>query len=284
MLTACVVLTGCRDWSFVDQGRDAGVDAGFDASFDASFDAGFDAGDTPDAAPLDGPRDAPDVDVPDAPTDAGPDASDAGCIGCDCLDAPLACEDFESPLAVELGGTGAFARIDGMAATGASVGRFRVISGGDSAFVRRSLAPLSSGRVWLRAFVRVVGTSPISGLVLASVGSGGSTIELDLVEADGADQYGVAMTFGSMDSAFAGPPSTRDVWECLEVRIDIGGAGGFELFRDGASLGSRGAVTTIAPGYDTFTFGVAFSRPTQASIDLLFDDVVLARERVGCAR
>lgn len=93
------------------------------------------------------------------------------------------------------------------------------------------------------------------------------------------------MTFGSMDSAFAGSPSARDVWECLEVRVDVGSGGGFELFREGVSVDSRGPISTTLPsGYDSFTFGIAFSRGTQPAIDVLFDDVVLSRGRIGCDR
>lgn len=218
--------------------------------------------------------------------DGGPIMTDGGtdCVGCDCLMTDtVVCEDFEGPLdtwTIEGGASAEWVTTDSVSGTGSV--RVR-IGPSETAFRRQTFPAVSSGELWMRAHVRVPAGAAIDGVGLMSMGRGGDQVELDLVANGGADQYGAAMTYGPLDSVFAGGPSIRDSWECLEVRVAIGAPGRLELRREGALIDSRDpSSTTIAGGFEELEYGVFFSRPTQGSLELLLDDVILSRTRIPC--
>jgi hypothetical protein len=76
---------------------------------------------------------------------------------------------------------------------------------------------------------------------------------------------------------------TRDTWVCLEAHLAIGAPNGrFEVFLDGSSSAQITTITSPAEGYSLVEVGIHYAPPMQGSLQLFIDDVVVAKQRIGC--
>jgi hypothetical protein len=211
----------------------------------------------------------------------------------------LFCEDFET-LALPLAAGSPYTRF---ATGGSEVGitegvvrqgrrALRVLLRPDvnrnaAAGLRRAFGPVTDGSLYVRTHVRVgPGAPPDNWLVLLELqaGSGDRKISAD---ATAGDRLSISANVG--DSFPRGPPRSlpRTRWICLELLVNVAdadGGGSVELFLDGASFlkTATGIRTLPSGGWARAVLGVNHISGISEPLEVVFDDFVLARTRLGC--
>ena len=167
---------------------------------------------------------------------------------------------------------------------GARALRAEVAGGGATAYAHRRFAPIASGDLWMRAFVRVAAPASSVGVNLLAVEHEGSDvfgIDVNVGLEGRVHLYGVeAGTFDAADDVRV----AADEWVCMELRVLVSDdAGELELFLDGTRVVSATGIDTYPAGdYDRVLAGVAWSDADQGSFEVLVDDVVLDVQPIGC--
>ena len=256
-----------RDSSHLDASRD--LDAG-------GADAGRADSGPVDAGPLDG-----------GPPDAGPDDT-----RCDDLHAgAIFCDGFETapgfPAWSSMWGTdGMVSRTTTQTFLGLGALRAQTTVGGGHTAVRRTLAtPLTSGEVYLRAFVFIPSSvTSMGSFSIAQAGYDGSPwyhVSLGTTSAGAAQLYLDSEAGGR---SVNGRPIPRDVWVCLEAHVFLADTGGFgEMWMNGTHEGRFSDFNTSpARGYERVAAGLPYTEPTRTTTDVYVDEVVLSRTRIGC--
>lgn len=251
------------------------------------FDAGRDAGPGMDAGPN------ADAGVPD---EGGVDASlpDAAIddTRCDDLHAgAIFCDGFE--------GADGFARWTSRYMAGATLApsatqtflgagslHAQVMDAGGSTAVRRLLdSPITSGDIYLRAWVYLPGSFTITGsFSLLQAGYDASPwYHLSI----GISATGLAEIFIDSEAGARSPTGAlvpRDTWVCMEAHVAIANTGGVaELWMNGTLEAQvTDFDTQPALGYERIVAGIPYTDAAQAATEVYLDEIVLSTTRVGC--
>ena len=167
---------------------------------------------------------------------------------------------------------------------------------GSQRYEQKYLPPLGSGTFAMRAYVYLAepqaDTTAFFALTHQAAGTPDSlVITIDCANQSPADcggTQGIAVTKSAfvMDYHFvASTLLTPMAWVCFEfvVAIEGSGTGRVTLYQDNVPILDQTTVT-LDPGdppYDAFDLGYTSTPGTQAQ-DVYVDDLVLAKERVGC--
>ena len=144
-------------------------------------------------------------------------------------------------------------------------------------------APVTSGTIAVRAYVRAVALDPDT-RELSIVEGGANPTAFTTAGLGRADQgAGDAWGFILSDPSTASYPrqSTQLVsdaiggWHCVEYDVAVADAGHLALYMDGELQIAGDANTTASTGWDSATIGVGFSSGTAAT-EVYIDDVAIA--------
>ncbi len=242
-----------------------------------SRDAGAvrDAGPALDASPM--PADASPVPADASGTPPTPDSGTSTCPG-----GLLICEDFETSLA---GWT--FVRSDGTATatmqdSHSGVGSLELAtrSAGAFAYLESRLMPVSSGTLYLRAFLKVPASNAATVYDVVAVSNASADVGV------AASFSGTGMSLSSLSTNAAAPgkvPFPRGDWVCFELALSVSAASSAQSELNGvldATLLIEGGVPS--GGYSRVALGVVRSAPTQGPTRILVDDLVIATSPIGC--
>ena len=235
-----------------------------------------------DSGPMDsGSADSGSMDT--GSNDAG--APDAGGPTCDQLTSPdiLFCDDFES---------GDFAAwnavVNNPTITNQAYGGSSALSvswaSGEGQFVDIvNLPDITSGDLWVRAYVHLAGSSSfVTGALFAT----GHAVDpwpaasLTIVDGPRLRFHGEPSGQGFRGSS----PLDPNRWNCVELHISVSDSnGGYEVFLDGALQGSLSGLNTV-PGlnYSFLNVGIPWAEAGQPDYTVRYDDIVVSRSRVPC--
>jgi len=157
-------------------------------------------------------------------------------------------------------------------------------SGAQALVGRGALTPVTSGTVYLRAWVRVPSSVAADGLTFLSVG-----------EAD-PPYAGVSagMSGGkfqlSLTTANSFPVSTvtvpRDSWQCIQLEVHVGDADGAVTLRAGGTVvqSLSNIDTRPAGGVSNGNAGVLYLAPAGATGEVWVDEIALGTQPLSCER
>ncbi len=199
-----------------------------------------------------------------------------------CTAGALICQGFEASMA---GWT--FVRSDGTATattqdsrSGATALQLATRSAGATAYIERSFGAVSSGALYVRAFLKVAGSTPIDGY---------SFVMLDNGRRDGGVVVSLTDTTLALSAIKTGTavPGTlgypRDQWACVEASVSLPPANGVTVDLDGVrDVALRAEEDLPRGGYARVAIGIVESSSAQAPTQLLIDDVVIATQPIGC--
>jgi hypothetical protein len=260
---------------------------------------------TPDARAVvpDGPRSPtpPDAalasDAPAPPVDAAAPPADATDPLTSCLQrypTALLCEDFEGPVPAQPSrySTEVSSGAALMAATAQVHGGARALQASvpqAGTYARYAFVfptPLASGSLHLRWWVYLPSTWKTNGwlITMQAGGPGSDKISADV---DPGDAWQLADNVQpNMFPTSAAGAVARDRWLCLELGITIGksGTGRAELRLNDAQILSTLGTNSIPSGggFTYATFGISHSSGLTAPATVYVDDVVIARDPIGC--
>jgi hypothetical protein len=280
-----VILAGCVSLSGLDDGsRDAGVpDA--ERRHDAETDSSRADRHREDAAPKDAAGDS----EADVEADGGDDGGDHAV----CPEFAVFCDGFETgdlsrwditaiapPTSIVVESTMAHSGKDALLAS-STVNGDGGTNFGDLAYAEKQLYPMGSGVFALRVYVWLEeGQVALTDIVQLGTESGkGDTLGLGFDMNGGLD----VLRQASVDETkFAATiPTSR--WVCLEWIVSLGTSGSWSVYVDGTKAFSESTLTldSTAPPYDDLRLGYLSTAGTAAQM-MYFDDVVLAKQRIGC--
>jgi len=221
----------------------------------------------------------------DASSDVGTDATaDAGRDPCT-LGSTIVCRDFKDGLDATL----AIGDVTWLPTAGRTDGALRVRGAPNTgAFVSYVWgSAITTGPLIVRVYVRFTAGPPITKFaVLAQLDNNVDTNGLEKISVDLGDQdtYVIASPFsggGGNSSVVA----VREQWVCLRLQIDVdatGTTGRLQLAVDGAPVIDESPQLTMPPGGFLRAILNATPSSTDPAIEVLFDDLIVAREPVGC--
>jgi hypothetical protein len=241
---------------------------------------------------LDGAADASDgstqITMDASLLDGGPDASAPEDSGVD-LDGsvPTTCGDFPSAVVCST-----FDDANGFTAYQTN-GQIQLVFGvldsvtvapGGSAYYVAAFPAVTSGTLYFRGHIRIVGDFAISNVNPLMIGSyPQSDFGLDFNLLSGA-RLEVNPSSGA-GPAVSTATLARDQWICLQGTIVLGDGttGSVSVTADGAQLVSSVSVDTLPPGgVKNLSIGIDWTAGDQANSRIQWDDIVLARAPVGC--
>ena len=264
-LLSLLLVVGCGRLGYATSASSY-VDGGADGSSDGGTQL------TPDASLLDG---GPETGVPE---DSGVDLD--GSVPTTCADHPgaLVCSTFD-----DASGFTAY-QSNGQTELVFGVLDAVTIAPGGSAYYVASFPAVTSGTLYFRGHMRIVGSFVLSNVNPLMIGSyPQSDFGLDFNLLSGA-------RFEVNPSAGAGPVVStatlpRDQWICLQGTIVLGdgSAGSFGVTANGVSLvSSTNADTLPSGGVKNLSIGIDWTAGDQANSRIQWDDIVLARAPIGC--
>jgi hypothetical protein len=214
--------------------------------------------------------------------DAG---GDAAALATTCGTAPsLVCDGFESgslgAWRSEIGGGNVALVADAYR----GVGALRATAGaGGYAYLAVDLAPMSSGEVHVRSYVRIPAGPAIDVAEMAQLFRVGRESDGGHVHvlADSSDQPGVWPEAGIYSAT---TPLVRDRWLCMTLAVQLGASGGFELAFDGVPYVTQSGIplTSGSAGFDEFSVGVVSTGSGQAQLAIDVDEVSVSRTARAC--
>ena len=151
--------------------------------------------------------------------------------------------------------------------------------GGNTARLIVSPTPISVGRFYLRAWLRIPAGPPLtSWAVLMEVDraalSASEKVSLDLTPADRFQVWAPSAQVMTIDGVV-----TRDVWRCVELDVTFGGDGDVAQARvDGVPI--LDATGAIRVSFDRIMMGVLADTDP---LTVFFDDVLIATTPLGCS-
>jgi len=153
-------------------------------------------------------------------------------------------------------------------------------SAGAFAYLERDLTPVSSGSLYLRAFLKVPSDQVVDGY---------DVVMLSNAAADGGmvvSFAGTGLSLSSIagdDKAAGAVAFPRDTWVCLEVAIALSAVSSATSDLDGernATLLTDDGVP--AGGYSRVAIGVVRASASQMPTRILIDDLRIASSPIGC--
>jgi len=218
---------------------------------------------------------------------AGPVEADASVLATSCGQVPsLVCDGFESSTLTGWTadtGVGTLAIISDAPYRGAYALRATAGMGGH-AYLAVDLAPLSSGEVHVRGYLRMPSGVPIDVSVFPQLFRVGREPDAGHVHVmvDSSDRPMVWPDAG----VFTGTtPVARDRWVCMTLAIRIDGSNGsFDLAFDGVSAVALAGIdlTSSAGGFDEFSVGLIDTGAGQAPLSIDLDEVSVSTTPRAC--
>ena len=220
---------------------------------------------------------APQADA-DPSADAGIDAA-VSLTRCDSLDA-IVCDGFEAGIdswTQQISG-GTLELVSDPVFRGASALRATTQAAGAEAFLQQDFAPITAGSIYTRAYFYLPSTLITAGLVeITNTGDSSGTHFHYSIDLD------TSVFVINNQSANVAAPIPRDTWFCAEWRIDIGAAGGGELFINEQSAATlTGLDTDLAGGYTRLELGIYNTAPANGAYELAIDEVAMDVVPIGC--
>jgi len=200
-----------------------------------------------------------------------------------CLDRPgtVFCDDFEAAtLAAWSELEGAPIRQTSVVHAGGGALAVASTSAAQSA-VGVQLAPITTGSLNLRAWMRFPALPPLAKVNLLSIDGVGSDSIIVLADQD---ELRVYSTAGAAVTVTTGVDVPRERWFCLELHADLAATdGALRLDLDGAQIGGQPGIATVGDaGYGGISAGALFVDPDQDPLTFYIDDVALSTRPVGC--
>lgn len=220
----------------------------------------------------------------DAATDATP--SDTSGPGACALPSTLICDPFENGIAANAVDGGA-AWLAGGGRDGGGAFRASATSSLNALAIYSWAAPITDGRLHTRFYARLGAGAPIATYaVLVQLDNGVDTMGEEKISADlvSADRYAVALPF--VGGGGAGTEvAPRASWLCMELAVLVdatGNSGTVQWLVNGVEVVGSGPERTMVPGgFAQLFLGVSLGA-ADPDFEVLFDDLVVAREPIGC--
>ena len=75
----------------------------------------------------------------------------------------------------------------------------------------------------------------------------------------------------------------HDRWTCIQMKIDVGATGGFEISVDGTPVVSKTGLDTLpASGYGAMNAGITYTAGAQGAAEIFFDEVAAGTSPLPC--
>lgn len=140
-------------------------------------------------------------------------------------------------------------------------------------------SPITTGDLWVRAFVYVPSTFELTGFTLLYLapGTNGEGVAVQVAPT------ALMMLFeapGQSEPADSALP--LDQWACIELHIVVADSGSAELYLEGTSTGWWPTDTLPTNGIQGVLIGMENPLDGQGPAEVFIDEVAISRSRLGC--
>jgi hypothetical protein len=142
---------------------------------------------------------------------------------------------------------------------------------------------VSSGKVHARAYVYVPSTVDITAISVLSLSERVFPYQGLGVSLGPAGVLVANLTKAGLNIDSGTYTFPRDRWNCVQMLIDVGATGGFEIRVDGTvAVSGTGVDTSLASGYGAMNAGITYTAGPQAAAEVFIDEVAAGTSPLPC--